>query len=277
MDAIIEQISIQARKSRFVDHASGVSARFSASNWRTMVASARRRAIQLGEKPAVPRISDLAHLASSGAGKLELDLMGSHQMTERQVIDALVTEAVGAVFQEYVDQHGMEAIAEKMGGLEPGSKMKGKVMRIEPFGAFVDIGGIEGMVHVSQISRQRVEKIDEVLKVADEITVIRGGTTVTSVLPAQVTARQLAELMVGSELPSPETRESTVTDRAVMLVVPPGSSASMGGVYCAERARSAVTTFCTVPSPPFSTSSSVPASAISASAGSISAMPRVSR
>jgi ABC-type uncharacterized transport system ATPase subunit len=59
-------------------------------------------------------------------------------------------------------------------------------------------------------------KLDEVLSVADEITVIRGGTTVTTVLPSEVTARELAELMVGSELPSPETRESTVTDRAVL-------------------------------------------------------------
>ena len=140
MDAIIEQVSIQARKSRFVDHASGVSARFSASNWRTMVASARRRAIQLGEKPAVPRISDLAHLASSGAGKLELDLMGSHQMTERQVIDALVTEAVGAVFQEYVDQHGMEAIAEifskgvkvEVGDQLPSTQYAERLQRVPP-------------------------------------------------------------------------------------------------------------------------------------------------
>ena len=61
-------------------------------------------------------------------------------------------------------------------------------------------------------------KLDEVLSVADEITVIRGGTTVTTVLPSEVTARQLAELMVGSELPSPETRESTVTDIEVLKV-----------------------------------------------------------
>jgi len=61
-------------------------------------------------------------------------------------------------------------------------------------------------------------KLDEVLSVADEITVIRGGTTVTTVLPSEVTARQLAELMVGSELPSPETRESTVTDQVVLEV-----------------------------------------------------------
>ncbi|GAA1009015.1 sugar ABC transporter ATP-binding protein [Acrocarpospora pleiomorpha] len=60
--------------------------------------------------------------------------------------------------------------------------------------------------------------LDEVLKVADAITVIRRGTTVASVDPASVTARQLAELMVGSELPSPETRESTVTDTVALEV-----------------------------------------------------------
>jgi general nucleoside transport system ATP-binding protein len=61
-------------------------------------------------------------------------------------------------------------------------------------------------------------KLDEVLAVADEITVMRRGTTVTSVKPADVTARKLAELMVGSELPSPSTEESTVTDRVLLGV-----------------------------------------------------------
>ena len=60
-------------------------------------------------------------------------------------------------------------------------------------------------------------KLDEVLSVADEITVIRRGTTVrNNVDPRTVNARQLAELMVGSELPSPSTEESTVTDRPVL-------------------------------------------------------------
>ncbi|HET9657448.1 MAG TPA: ABC transporter ATP-binding protein [Kineosporiaceae bacterium] len=61
-------------------------------------------------------------------------------------------------------------------------------------------------------------KLDEVLSVADEITVIRRGTTVATADPATVTARQLAELMVGSELPSPQTTESTVTDQVVLDV-----------------------------------------------------------
>jgi simple sugar transport system ATP-binding protein len=61
-------------------------------------------------------------------------------------------------------------------------------------------------------------KLDEVLKVADSITVIRRGTTVKTVTPGEVTSRQLAELMVGSELPSPSTEESTVTDKPRLRV-----------------------------------------------------------
>nr|WP_238431886.1 ABC transporter ATP-binding protein [Streptomyces cavernae] len=61
-------------------------------------------------------------------------------------------------------------------------------------------------------------KLGEVLSVADEITVIRRGTTVGTAVPAETTPRQLAELMVGSELPTPETAESTVTDKPVIEV-----------------------------------------------------------
>jgi magnesium chelatase subunit I len=111
MKEVVEQITICARKSKYVDHHSGVSARFSIANYRTLVASARHRAVRLGEKPAVPRISDLAHLYSSSLGKLELDMMGSHQMSERQVLEAIHAEAVKGVFEEYVDKHGLDEIA----------------------------------------------------------------------------------------------------------------------------------------------------------------------
>jgi ABC-type uncharacterized transport system ATPase subunit len=48
-------------------------------------------------------------------------------------------------------------------------------------------------------------KLDEVLRVADDVTVVRQGSTVAQVKSKDVTARQLAELMVGSELPKPST------------------------------------------------------------------------
>ena len=112
MKEIVEQITICARKSKYVDQQSGVSARFSIANYRTMIASARHRGIRLNERPAVPRISDLAHISSSALGKLELDLMGSHQMSERQVLEAIVAEAIKIVFEEYVDKHGLDEIAD---------------------------------------------------------------------------------------------------------------------------------------------------------------------
>jgi magnesium chelatase subunit I len=77
-----------------------------------MVASARQRAVRLGEKPAVPRISDLAHIMSSSLGKLELDMMGSHQMNEKQVLEAILADAVRTVFEEYVDKNGLQEIAD---------------------------------------------------------------------------------------------------------------------------------------------------------------------
>nr|WP_267883114.1 MULTISPECIES: ABC transporter ATP-binding protein [Streptomyces] len=61
-------------------------------------------------------------------------------------------------------------------------------------------------------------KLHEVLAVADAISVIRRGTTVGDADPKVVTARQLAEMMVGAELPSPESRESTVTTTEMLDV-----------------------------------------------------------
>lgn len=111
MKELIEEMARAARKSSMVDQASGVSARFSISNYRTMVASARRRGIVLKESPAVPRVSDLVHCRASSAGKLELDMLSSHQMSEKQVFDAILAEAIKKVFGEYVTKHGLEEIS----------------------------------------------------------------------------------------------------------------------------------------------------------------------
>jgi ABC-type uncharacterized transport system ATPase subunit len=61
-------------------------------------------------------------------------------------------------------------------------------------------------------------KLDEVISVADEITVVRRGRTVGTADPHSITPRQLAEMMVGSELPSPETRTDTVREDVVLSV-----------------------------------------------------------
>ena len=61
-------------------------------------------------------------------------------------------------------------------------------------------------------------KLDEVLSVADTVTVVRRGTTIDTVAADSVTSHELAELMVGSELPSPSTAESTVTTEVILQV-----------------------------------------------------------
>ncbi len=138
MREIVEQMSICARQSKYVDHQSGVSARLSIANYRTMIASARQRAVRLDERPVVPRISDLAHLRASSLGKLELDMMGSHQMSEDQVLDAIQAEAIKKVFEEYVDRHGLDEIARtfakgvriEVGDMLPSSHYAERVRRV---------------------------------------------------------------------------------------------------------------------------------------------------
>jgi simple sugar transport system ATP-binding protein len=62
-------------------------------------------------------------------------------------------------------------------------------------------------------------KLDEVRQVADRVTVIRRGSTVATIDdPRATTSRELAHLMVGSDLPTPETTESTVTDVVELAV-----------------------------------------------------------
>lgn len=55
--------------------------------------------------------------------------------------------------------------------LVPGLVMRGKVVGFKPFGAFVDIGGMEGMLHISELGFSRVEKPEDVLRLGQEIEV----------------------------------------------------------------------------------------------------------
>ncbi len=140
MKEVCEQMTIAARASDFVDAASGVSARFSIANYRTLIASARRRAVLLKEPHAIPRISDLTHTVTSSLGKLELDMMSSHQMNEEHVIESIQLSAVKTVFDEYADRHGFDDISEifgkgvtiEVGDLLPSSHYAELLKRVPP-------------------------------------------------------------------------------------------------------------------------------------------------
>ncbi|MED4204230.1 30S ribosomal protein S1 [Neobacillus mesonae] len=59
----------------------------------------------------------------------------------------------------------------RLGALEPGQVIDGTVQRITDFGAFVDIGGIDGLVHISQLSHEHVDKPSDVVQEGQKVQV----------------------------------------------------------------------------------------------------------
>ncbi len=55
--------------------------------------------------------------------------------------------------------------------LEPGQTVKGTVKRLVDYGAFIDVGGVDGLAHISDLSWERVSHPSDVLKVGDEVDV----------------------------------------------------------------------------------------------------------
>jgi magnesium chelatase subunit I len=99
MEEIVEEISRLARTSGHVNQSSGVSVRMSIANYENMLSNAERRAIRAGTGHAVARISDLAYLAASSRGKLELN-MTEESGQEDKLIGRIVEEAVKNVFDQ---------------------------------------------------------------------------------------------------------------------------------------------------------------------------------
>ena len=100
MRAIVEEISRLARSSPHVNHSSGVSVRMSIANYENLLSNAERRAVLHGEEQAVTRLSDLAFIAASSRGKMEL-AMTEETGEEDQLVGRLVDEAVQNVFGEH--------------------------------------------------------------------------------------------------------------------------------------------------------------------------------
>jgi len=62
--------------------------------------------------------------------------------------------------------------AELLEDIEEGTVLNGQVVNLAEFGAFVDIGGIEGLVHLSEMSWKRISKPSDLLKVGEEVEVV---------------------------------------------------------------------------------------------------------
>lgn len=70
-----------------------------------------------------------------------------------------------------IEEEQSKKKAEILESLEPGHVVEGTVQRITDFGAFVDIGGVDGLVHISELAHTHVDKVSDVLSEGDKIKV----------------------------------------------------------------------------------------------------------
>ncbi|HVE92264.1 MAG TPA: magnesium chelatase [Actinomycetota bacterium] len=117
MKEVVGELTHQARRSTQVNQRSGVSVRLSICNHETLAASAVRRAVKLGEKEAVPRVSDLDSVAASTLGKVEVEAL--EEGKESEILDKLVRQAVFTTFQRRMRGEGFADLVESFDeGLE---------------------------------------------------------------------------------------------------------------------------------------------------------------
>jgi len=96
---VIERVAFEARDDKRVDKRSGVSQRLPISALENAVSNAERRAVALGEKRVVPRVSDVYAAVPSITGKLELEYEGELQGGDTIARD-LIRRAAGRVMEE---------------------------------------------------------------------------------------------------------------------------------------------------------------------------------
>lgn len=70
-----------------------------------------------------------------------------------------------------VEEEKQKAKKKLLDEIQPGDVLEGKVQRLTDFGAFVDIGGVDGLVHISQLSHEHVEKPSDVVKEGEIVKV----------------------------------------------------------------------------------------------------------
>jgi magnesium chelatase subunit I len=114
MEEVVTTVSHIARASSHVNQRSGVSVRLSVSNYETLAANAVRRALRMGETQVAPRVSDLASLAASTAGKVEFET--TEDGRESAILENIVKTAVLQVFKQRVTGEKIREVVEAFDG-----------------------------------------------------------------------------------------------------------------------------------------------------------------
>ena len=100
-------------------------------------------------------------------------------LQQRDNLDSLIGQLLTATFLEVNQENrklvlsqrdAMRAVA--MDSIKEGELMSGKVVNIKPYGVFVDLDGATGLLHIKEISGARVESLNTIFEVGQEIKVV---------------------------------------------------------------------------------------------------------
>jgi len=149
-----------------------------------------REALEVAAKNGIPVEGKVAGLVKGG---FEVQISGLRAFCPHSQIDLRRPEDpqsyVGRTFEfriiEYrergknivvsrrriLEEVAAEAAQETWKVAVPGAVLTGTVASVTDFGAFVDIGGVRGLIHISEIAYERVAKASDVLTIGQEVTV----------------------------------------------------------------------------------------------------------
>lgn len=100
------------------------------------------------------------------------------QLFQKSTAEELLNKELPLKFVEVDEEQSRlvlsnrKAMADSQAQLGIGSVVTGTVQSLKPYGAFIDIGGINGLLHVSQISHDRISDIATVLQPGDTLKVV---------------------------------------------------------------------------------------------------------
>lgn len=100
-------------------------------------------------------------------------------LVEKQNLDSLVGQILTGNILELNPDNNKLVLSQRqasqsalMQKIVPNSVQTGTVVKLQPYGIFVDLGGITGLLHIKQISNSRIESLEQVFKVGQEIKVV---------------------------------------------------------------------------------------------------------
>jgi small subunit ribosomal protein S1 len=153
--------------------------------WTRLVAAAESGEVQTGlvtEAVKGGLIVDLGMRAFLPESLIDVRRVGRSADLVGQTVQVVVVEAA-----KHADRPGERIVVSRkplmekvraeqrvqlIQALQPGDRRTGRVSALVAFGAFVDLGGVEGLIHVSELAHRQVATPDQVVKVGDEVDVV---------------------------------------------------------------------------------------------------------